>query len=76
MEINTEYKTENIWFQYTTGGAGSGVILTEDGYIITNAHVILDNNQQNAADTITVRLPDGTADSIFTSDLPRKSGIW
>ena len=60
VEINTEYKTENIWFQYTTGGAGSGVILTEDGYIITNAHVILDNNQQNAADTITVRLPDGT----------------
>ena len=60
VEINTEYKTENIWFQYTTGGAGSGVILTEDGYIVTNAHVILDNNQQNAADTITVRLPDGT----------------
>ena len=60
VEINTEYKTENIWFQYTTGGAGSGVILTEDGYIITNAHVILDNNQQNVADTITVRLTDGT----------------
>ena len=60
VEINTEYKTENIWFQYTTGGAGSGVILTEDGYIITNAHVILDNNQQNVADTVTVRLTDGT----------------
>ena len=60
VEINTEYKTENIWFQYTTGGAGSGVILTEDGYIVTNAHVILDNNQQNVADTVTVRLTDGT----------------
>ena len=60
VEINTEYKTENIWYQYTTGGAGSGVILTEDGYIVTNAHVILDSNQQNVADTITVRLTDGT----------------
>ena len=60
MEINTEYTTRNSWFQYTTGGAGSGVILSEDGYIITNAHVILDSNQQNVADTVTVRLTDGT----------------
>jgi len=60
VEINTEYKTQNIWFQYTTGGAGSGVILSEDGYIVTNAHVILDNNQQNVADTVTVRLTDGS----------------
>ena len=60
VEINTEYKTENVWFQYTTGGAGSGVILTEDGYIVTNAHVILDSSQQNVADTVTVRLTDGT----------------
>ena len=60
VEINTEYTTRNSWFQYTTGGAGSGVILTEDGYIVTNAHVILDSNQQNVADTVTVRLTDGT----------------
>ena len=60
VEINTEYTTRNAWFQYTTGGAGSGVILTEDGYIITNAHVILDQNMQNVADTVTVRLTDGT----------------
>jgi|GEM_PF-826126 len=60
VEINTEYTTRNAWFQYTTGGAGSGVILTEDGYIITNAHVILDQNMQNPADTVTVRLTDGT----------------
>ena len=32
VEINTEYTTRNSWFQYTTGGAGSGVILSEDGY--------------------------------------------
>ena len=60
VEINTEYTTRNAWFQYTTGGAGSGVILSEDGYIITNAHVILDSNQQNPADSVTVRLTDGT----------------
>ena len=60
VEINTEYTTRNSWFQYTTGGAGSGVILSEDGYIITNAHVILDSNQQNPADSVTVRLTDGT----------------
>ncbi len=60
VEINTEYTTKNSWFQYTMGGAGSGVILTEDGYIVTNAHVILDENLENVADSVTVRLTDGT----------------
>ena len=60
VEINTEYTTRNMWFQYATGGAGSGVILTEEGYIVTNAHVILDENMQNVADSVTVRLTDGT----------------
>ena len=59
VEINTEYTVRNSWFQYATGGAGSGVILSEDGYIITNAHVILDENMRNPADTVTVRLTDG-----------------
>ena len=60
VEINTEYTTRNSWFQYTTGGAGSGVILSDDGYIITNAHVILDSSMQTPADTVTVTLTDGT----------------
>ena len=60
VEINTEYTTRNSWFQYTTGGAGSGVVISEDGYIITNAHVILDEEMANVADTVTVRLTDGS----------------
>ena len=35
-------------------GTGTGIIMSEDGYIITNAHVIEDGNQ------ITVTLNDGT----------------
>jgi len=40
--------------RYVTEGAGSGVIITSDGYIITNNHVI------DGARKITVRLIDGT----------------
>ncbi len=56
VEIVTEQvSSENSFFgQYVTQGAGSGVILSEDGYIVTNNHVI-DN-----ATTITVRTTDGT----------------
>lgn len=35
------------------GGAGSGVILSEDGYIVTNAHVVKGTGE------VTVILPDG-----------------
>ncbi|HEX6238966.1 MAG TPA: trypsin-like peptidase domain-containing protein, partial [Acidimicrobiales bacterium] len=35
------------------GGAGSGVVLSEDGLIMTNAHVVAQS------DDITVRLYDG-----------------
>ncbi len=42
VEIKTEsVQSSNAWFgQYVTEGAGSGVIIKEDGYIITNNHVI------------------------------------
>ena len=60
VEINTEFTTRSMWFQYVNGGAGSGVILSEDGYIITNAHVVMNSDETALADTITVRLADGT----------------
>lgn len=59
VEIMTEYTAQSAWFQYVTGGAGSGVIISDDGYIITNNHVICDDSGTNVADTITVRLTNG-----------------
>ena len=53
--ITTEITTTNVWgFQTTSAAAGSGFILTEDGYILTNEHVIEDAN------SITVAMYDGT----------------
>ena len=55
VEITTEQVSNNTFFsQYITSGAGSGVIISADGYIITNQHVI------NGASKITVRLSGGT----------------
>lgn len=57
VEITTEFKSTGFW-QYIQSGAGSGVIISENGYIVTNNHVIV--NDDGVADTITVRLRDGT----------------
>ena len=55
VEISTETLMQSDWIgQYITGGAGSGVIIAEEGYIITNHHVV------DGADSIVVRLNDGT----------------
>lgn len=60
VEITTEHLV-NSYFQYVTQGAGSGIILSADGYILTNNHVIADTENNNAlANTITVRMTDGT----------------
>lgn len=55
VEIATEsVVTGSFAQQYVQQGAGSGVIISEDGYIITNHHVI------DGANNITVTLRDGT----------------
>lgn len=41
VEITTESVSGDSWLSnYVTQGAGSGVIITKDGYIMTNNHVI------------------------------------
>ena len=48
--------TTNYWgFQTTSAASGSGFIITDDGYILTNYHVIED------ASSITVSLYDGSS---------------
>ena len=54
--IAVDIVTTNIWGQTVTGAAaGSGFVITEDGYIVTNYHVV---SQANA---ITVAFPDGSS---------------
>lgn len=56
VEIRTETVSNNFLLQeYVSEGAGSGVIITSDGYIVTNNHVIAN------ARTINVTLSDGTS---------------
>lgn len=43
------------------GGTGSGVIMSADGYIITNNHVVVDENIGVQQDKITVYMSDGTS---------------
>lgn len=56
VEITTEsIATDSyFWGNYVTSGAGSGVIISADGMIITNNHVV------SGASAIRVRLSDGT----------------
>ena len=55
VEISTEtVTTSGRMGQFINEGAGSGVIITSNGYIVTNHHVI------DGASTISVRLSDGS----------------
>lgn len=54
VEITTETVVMGSRFsQYVASGAGSGVVIAKEGYVITNHHVIADANN------ITVRTTDG-----------------
>ena len=54
VEITTESLSTGLFVQqYVTDGAGSGVILSQDGYIVTNNHVV------EGASKITVTTKDG-----------------
>ncbi len=54
VEIQTEtMSTNKLFTQAVESGAGSGVILSEDGYIVTNNHVI------DGANSIIVKTRDG-----------------
>lgn len=55
VEIRTETITNNFFLNdFVSEGAGSGVIVSSDGYIVTNNHVIED------ARSVEVTLADGT----------------
>jgi len=54
VEIKTEMVTTNAWrVEQVREGAGSGVVISADGYIVTNEHVI------SGARSVRVRLHDG-----------------
>ena len=54
VEVKTSYVQKGTFFgDYVTSGAGSGVIISKDGYIVTNNHVIAD------AEEISVTLKSG-----------------
>lgn len=53
VEIKTSKTAQSFLGQQVLEGAGSGVIISEDGYIVTNNHVIED------ADSASIRLRDG-----------------
>ncbi|MDO5451909.1 MAG: trypsin-like peptidase domain-containing protein [Candidatus Saccharibacteria bacterium] len=55
VSIVTSTKTTDFFGQsYDSAAAGTGIIVTEDGYVLTNKHVI------NGATKVTVVLDDGT----------------
>lgn len=54
VEITTEKVTTSAFYgQYITSGGGSGVIISDDGYIITCAHVV------SGSTSVTVKTQDG-----------------
>ncbi|MBR6915206.1 MAG: trypsin-like peptidase domain-containing protein [Clostridia bacterium] len=58
VEVYTEYTTMG-WFRYIVSGGGSGVVISEDGYIVTNNHVVTAEDDETLADSVKVRMRNG-----------------
>ncbi len=71
VEITTESLKSGFggFSQYVVGGAGSGVIISSGGYIITNNHVV------EGASNIVVRLTDGSQHKATLIGADSKSDI-
>lgn len=54
VAIDTQAQTQSLYGTQTQEGAGSGVIISSDGYILTNKHVIANSTQ------VSVTTSDGT----------------
>lgn len=54
VSVTTTSITSNGYFQSTSQGAGTGVIISKDGYILTNKHVV------NGAAQVSIVMNDGT----------------
>lgn len=61
LEVSYRDSTDGV-----SSGGGSGIIMTSDGYIITNAHVVLHEDTGNPADRIDVYLDNG---EVFSASL-------
>ena len=69
VEINVTSTEESFFGQYQVAGAGSGVVITNDGYILTNEHVV------EGAEDIKVIMPDGNEYSANIAGADAKTDI-
>ena len=70
---NSQIEFAKAWFRSmsATGGSGSGVVLSKDGLVVTNAHVVSGKRGQTSGrKEIRVVLPDGsdTAAKLLAKD--------